>query len=72
MMLYPLVYMLIWALPTSIRIYQSVSGHSAPFAVATVDKSCIVIQGLCDAIVYGFNEKTLRGWKEIFTRKKGN
>ncbi|KAJ6780921.1 hypothetical protein PWT90_06829 [Aphanocladium album] len=72
MMLYPLVYMLIWALPTSIRIYQAVSGHSAPFPVATVDKSCIVIQGFCDAIVYGFNEKTWRGWKEIFTRKKGN
>lgn len=92
MMLYPLVYMLIWALPTSIRIYQAVSGHSAPFTVATVDKvrqpaifkytinfrltkflqSCIVIQGFCDAVVYGFNEKTWRGWKEIFTRKKGN
>ncbi|KAJ3479786.1 hypothetical protein NLG97_g8230 [Lecanicillium saksenae] len=72
MMLYPLVYMLIWALPTSIRIYQAVSGHSAPFPVATVDKSCIVIQGFCDAIVYGFNEKTWRGWKEIFSRKKGN
>ncbi|OAA58719.1 Glucose receptor Git3 [Cordyceps fumosorosea ARSEF 2679] len=38
MMLYPLVYMLIWALPTAIRIYQAVSGHSAPFSVATVDK----------------------------------
>ncbi|KAJ4153460.1 hypothetical protein LMH87_009945 [Akanthomyces muscarius] len=71
MMLYPLVYMLIWALPTAIRIYQAVSGHSASFPIATVDKSCIVVQGLCDALVYGFNEKTWRGWKEIFTRKKG-
>ncbi|ATY67085.1 Glucose receptor Git3 [Cordyceps militaris] len=70
MMLYPLVYMLIWALPTAIRIYQAVSGHSAPFAVATVDKSCIVIQGLCDALVYGFNERTRRGWRELFTRKR--
>ncbi len=38
MMLYPLVYMLIWALPTAIRIYQAVSGHSASFPIATVDK----------------------------------
>ena len=53
MMLYPLVYMLIWALPTSIRIYQAVTGKPAGFSVATADKACIVIQGLMDAIVYG-------------------
>ena len=53
MMLYPLVYMLIWALPTSIRIYQAVSGKPAAFQVATADKACIVVQGLLDAIVYG-------------------
>lgn len=38
MMLYPLVYMLVWALPTCIRIYQAVSGKSAPFGIATADK----------------------------------
>jgi hypothetical protein len=38
MMLYPLVYMLIWTIPTTIRIYQSVTGKSAPFGIATVDK----------------------------------
>lgn len=53
MMLYPLVYMLIWALPTSIRIYQAVSGRPAAFPIATADKACIVVQGLLDAIVYG-------------------
>lgn len=72
MMLYPLVYGLVWALPTIIRIYQAVSGTSAGFTIATIDKSCIVIQGLCDAIVYGFNEKTLRGWRELFGGKKSN
>lgn len=38
MMYYPLVYMAIWTIPTSIRIYQSVTGKPAPFAIATVDK----------------------------------
>lgn len=38
MMYYPLAYMLIWTIPTSIRIYQSVTGVPAPFGIATVDK----------------------------------
>lgn len=38
MMMYPLVYGIIWALPTSIRIYQAVSNNSAGFAISTVDK----------------------------------
>ena len=38
MMYYPLVYMLIWTIPTAIRIYQSVTGTPAPFGIATVDK----------------------------------
>ena len=38
MMSYPLVYMLIWTIPTTIRIYQSVTGKAAPFGIATVDK----------------------------------
>jgi hypothetical protein len=38
MMYYPLAYMLIWTIPTSIRIYQSVKGVPAPFGIATVDK----------------------------------
>ena len=43
MMMYPLVYMLIWAIPTTIRIYQSVSGRAAPFGIATVDKASAVV-----------------------------
>lgn len=69
MMLYPLVYMLIWTIPTVVRIYQAVTGKAAPFGIATVDKSCIVIQGFADALVYGFNESTWRTWKTRFTRK---
>lgn len=38
MMYYPLAYMLIWTIPTSVRIYQSVKGVPAPFGIATVDK----------------------------------
>jgi hypothetical protein len=38
MMVYPLVYMLIWTIPTTIRIYQATTGKSAPFGIGTVDK----------------------------------
>ncbi|PSN73254.1 hypothetical protein BS50DRAFT_596884 [Corynespora cassiicola Philippines] len=68
MMMYPLVYMLIWAIPTTIRIYQSVSGRAAPFGIATVDKACIVIQGFADAIIYGVNETSLSAWRDRFSK----
>ncbi|KAG4413674.1 hypothetical protein IFR04_013178 [Cadophora malorum] len=71
MMTYPLVYMLIWTIPTTIRIYQATTGNSAPFAIGTVDKACIVIQGFADAIVYGFNESTWRLWRGAFSRSEG-
>lgn len=38
MMYYPLAYILIWMIPTTVRIYQSVTGVSVPFGIATVDK----------------------------------
>jgi len=62
MMTYPLAYLLIWSIPTSIRIYQAVTSKPAPFGIATVDKACIVIQGLVDAIIYGLNESRQRIW----------
>ncbi|TLD27551.1 G protein-coupled glucose receptor regulating Gpa2-domain-containing protein [Venturia nashicola] len=64
MLAYPLIYMLIWIIPTTIRIYQATTGKPAPFAIATVDKSCIVIQGFADAVIYGFNKANLAAWKE--------
>ncbi|KAJ4353417.1 uncharacterized protein N0V89_005146 [Didymosphaeria variabile] len=68
MMYYPLAYMLIWTIPTSIRIYQSVKGVPAPFGIATVDKACIVIQGFADAIIYGFNESSKGVWRNKFRK----
>lgn len=38
MMTYPIAYMLIWIIPTAIRIYQTTTGKHAPFGIATVDK----------------------------------
>jgi hypothetical protein len=38
MMTYPLVYMLIFIIPTSIRIYQFSTGKTAPFVVGIFDK----------------------------------
>ncbi|KAF2654376.1 hypothetical protein K491DRAFT_717196 [Lophiostoma macrostomum CBS 122681] len=69
MMSYPLVYMLIWTIPTAIRIYQAVTKRPAPFGIATVDKACIVIQGFADAIIYGVNETSLHVWRERFRRQ---
>ncbi|KAF3171765.1 hypothetical protein TWF788_009669 [Orbilia oligospora] len=53
MMVYPVAYAIIWACPTAIRIYQGTTGSRAPLWITIVDKSCIVIQGLVDAVVYG-------------------
>ncbi|KAF2266999.1 hypothetical protein CC78DRAFT_566428 [Lojkania enalia] len=68
MMSYPLVYMLIWTIPTSIRIYQSITGKPAPFGIATVDKACIVVQGFADAIIYGITETSISAWREKFQK----
>jgi hypothetical protein len=38
MMIYPLVYMFIFIIPTSIRIYQFSTGKTAPFVVGILDK----------------------------------
>ncbi|RDW84944.1 hypothetical protein BP6252_02534 [Coleophoma cylindrospora] len=65
MMMYPLVYVLIWIIPTSVRIYQASTGNKAPFWIGTIDKCCIVIQGLADALVYGSNESTLKLWRSL-------
>ena len=65
MLAYPLIYMLIWIIPTTIRIYQASTGKPAPFPIATVDKTCIVIQGFADAVIYGFNEASLSAWKGL-------
>ncbi|KAK6511448.1 hypothetical protein TWF481_000364 [Arthrobotrys musiformis] len=68
MMVYPLAYAIIWACPTAIRIYQGTTGSRAPLWITIVDKSCIVIQGLIDAIVYGLNERAWQGWRDHIRR----
>jgi hypothetical protein len=65
MLLYPLAYAVIWTLPTSIRIYQTVTSRSAPWQLQTVDKACIVIQGFVDAVIYGVNESSLSSWRNV-------
>ncbi|RSM06593.1 hypothetical protein CDV31_009022 [Fusarium ambrosium] len=69
MLLYPLAYMLIWSLPTAVRIYQSTRGVPAPFALQTVDKACIVLQGFIDAVIYGINESSLAHWRNLIFHK---
>ena len=66
MLLYPLAYAVIWSLPTGIRIYQSASGRPAPWQLQTVDKACIVLQGLVDAVIYGATESSLSSWRNLF------
>jgi hypothetical protein len=65
MLLYPLAYAVIWSLPTGIRIYQSASGQPAPWQIQTVDKACIVLQGLVDAVIYGATESSLASWRNL-------
>ncbi|KAF3181331.1 hypothetical protein EYR41_005010 [Orbilia oligospora] len=68
MMVYPVAYAIIWACPTAIRIYQGTTGSRAPLWITIVDKSCIVIQGLVDAVVYGLNERAWQGWRDHVRR----
>ncbi|KAH7141511.1 hypothetical protein B0J13DRAFT_637243, partial [Dactylonectria estremocensis] len=65
MLMYPVAYMLIWTLPTTIRIYQTTTGRPAPFVLQTIDKCCIVLQGLVDAVIYGMNEGSKRQWHDL-------
>ncbi|ORY56709.1 uncharacterized protein BCR38DRAFT_355774 [Pseudomassariella vexata] len=65
MLIYPFAYILIWILPTGIRIYQATKEIPAPFALQTLDKSCIVIQGFIDAVIYGVTETSLSSWKNL-------
>ncbi|KAK1999011.1 hypothetical protein LX36DRAFT_575136 [Colletotrichum falcatum] len=62
MLLYPLAYAIIWSLPTAIRVYQATEDKPAAFALQTIDKTAIVIQGFVDAVIYGVNETTLASW----------
>jgi hypothetical protein len=66
MLLYPLAYAVVWSLPTGIRIYQAASGQPAPWQLQTVDKTCIVLQGLVDAVIYGTTESSLSSWRNLF------
>ncbi|KAK6340729.1 hypothetical protein TWF696_009053 [Orbilia brochopaga] len=68
MMVYPLAYAIIWACPTAIRVYQGATGARAPLWITIVDKSCIVVQCLVDALVYGLNERAWQGWRDRLRR----
>ncbi|KAK3991257.1 hypothetical protein QBC44DRAFT_323920 [Cladorrhinum sp. PSN332] len=71
MLLYPVAYAIIWTLPTCIRIYQTITGQSAPWQIQTIDKACIVLQGFIDAIIYGWTESSFASWRNLlFPRQK--
>lgn len=38
MMTYPIIYMLVWVIPSAVRIYSTATGKAAPFGVGTLDK----------------------------------
>ncbi|KAK2778247.1 G-protein coupled receptor 1 [Colletotrichum kahawae] len=69
MLLYPLAYAIIWSLPTAIRIYNSTTHDAAPFALQTIDKASIVVQGLVDAVIYGLNETSWSSWRARLSRQ---
>lgn len=62
MLTYPLVYMLIWVLPTAVRIYQMSTSRAVVFEIGLLDKACVVLQGVVDAGVYGWSERMGVAW----------
>lgn len=62
MLIYPLIYILIWILPTVVRIYQLSTGKAVRFEIGLLDKSCIVVQGFVNAVVYGWSERMGLAW----------
>lgn len=65
MLLYPLAYAIVWSLPTIVRIYQTISGQAAPWQAQTLDKACVVLQGVVDATIYGATESSLSSWRNL-------
>lgn len=58
MMIYPLVYVLIWIIPTAIRIYQASTGKKAPFWIATIDKVNIEPESPSDLLPWSLGKET--------------
>lgn len=65
MALYPIVYIVLWILPTAVCLYHTVKKTRAPYALQTVDKSFIVIQGFVNAITYGVSESSVACWRTL-------
>ncbi|TLS24208.1 hypothetical protein PpBr36_08827 [Pyricularia pennisetigena] len=65
MALYPIIYIIIWILPTVVVLYHVSTNTAAPFPLQTVDKSFIVIQGFVNAITYGVSESSVACWRTL-------
>ncbi|KAM7182872.1 hypothetical protein V8F33_013964, partial [Rhypophila sp. PSN 637] len=61
-LLYPLAYAIVWSLPICIRIYQTITGHPAPWQLQTIDEAY--------AIIYGAIESSLSNWRSLFFLRK--
>lgn len=46
MMVYPTVYALVWIIPTSVRVYQGMTGKRAPLALEFLEKVIGTSHGL--------------------------
>lgn len=55
MMMYPIAYIVIWFLPTAIRIYQTITSQPAPFALQTVDKVSLITNQRTSSPVFSPN-----------------
>ncbi|KAI6380798.1 hypothetical protein MCOR25_001472 [Pyricularia grisea] len=65
MALYPIIYIILWILPTIVVLYHVSTNTPAPFPLQTVDKSFIVIQGFVNAITYGVSESSVACWRTL-------
>ncbi|KAL5940621.1 hypothetical protein ACKVV1_008288 [Pyricularia oryzae] len=66
MAMYPIIYIILWILPTIVVLYHVSTNTAAPFPLQTVDKSFIVIQGFVNAITYGVSESSVACWRTLF------
>ncbi|KAL8371061.1 hypothetical protein RB595_001082 [Gaeumannomyces hyphopodioides] len=69
MIQYPVVYALVWVVPTATRIYHAATGQRVPLALHTVDMCCVALSGFVNAITYGVNEAALGHWRASFSRR---
>jgi hypothetical protein len=54
---YPLIFILLWALPIVNRIQNTVAGDDGIFALNLLHTICVALQGALNSVIYCYDEK---------------